>query len=482
MPKVRPNILLITTDQHNASVLGCYGNPVVKTPNLNGLASEGILFRAAYTLTPLCTPARTTILTGQHACRHGVLYNININETKPDPPDWTGLPPDAVAFPEILSRAGYQTALFGKLHSLQRRKNFGLHTLKLAEGKGHFVTRSGEPDDYRRYLREKGYPDSHWRTWENPDYQQNGCTTSPLPAEDYIDYWTATEAISYLDKVREPFFAWVSFSGPHTPWDPPEPYGRMYDPEDIPMPARRRGELEEKHPAWVDHIAKTIPALPRGSIDPDAPGGLENAYRRFPDPQVRRMLAAYYGQITLIDDQVGRIIAALQDRECLDNTLIMFTADHGDYLGDNWAFYKHGAFYDSLARVPMILRWPAAGIDRHRTTDHLVSLIDIAPTFLDAAAIPPVDHADGLSLLPLLRGDAPGSRSSLFVDAGHVKGLISSEWKYMRWNDGFEELYARENDPHDLYNVAEKTEGAAPREQCRSQFNELLAESCTYNS
>jgi len=475
MKSLKPSLLLITTDQHNAFVLGCAGNPVVKTPHLDRLASGGVSFSAAYTQTPVCTPARTTIFTGQYAWHHGVVYNININEGKADAPHWTGLPADAAAFPESLAGAGYETAFFGKLHTVQSGdKNFGFQTLKLAEGKGQFISYGGEPDDYRQYLRSKGYSDADWRTWELPEYSKNGCVTSPLPAEDYIDTWTATEAIAYLDRVAEPFFCWVSFSGPHTPWDPPRPYDRMYDREMIPMPARRKGELEEKNPDWVDLLARTVPAMPRGSVDAGAPGGVERAYNRFSDRRIRRMLAAYYGQVTLIDEQVGRILGSLERRGLLDGTLVIFTADHGDYLGNNWAFYKYGAFYDSLARIPLIARWPGGGVTRSRGRDELVSLIDVAPTFLDAAGVSAAHPTDGCSLLPLLRGEKPEWRRELLLDAGKVRALLTREWKYMRWQSGFQELYHRPQDPHDLHNLAMKSEAMGPKEECRLRFEKAL--------
>jgi uncharacterized sulfatase len=227
----------------------------------------------------------------------------------------------------------------------------------------------------------------------------------------------------------------------------------MYDPREIPFPARRRGELEEKHPDWVTKVAQTVPAIPRRSSDPAAPGGIERAYNRFPDDQVRAMLAAYYGQISHVDAQVGRILTFLDERDLSENTLILFTADHGDYLGNNWAFFKYGAFYDSLARVPFIVRWPGrvAGGERCRK---LVSLIDLAPTFLQAAGVQAAGRMDGWSLLPLLADRSRAWRDELLLDAGVVRALVTPMWVYMRWNDGFEELYNRTRDPHDLYNLA----------------------------
>ncbi|MFQ5808065.1 MAG: sulfatase, partial [Armatimonadota bacterium] len=215
--------------------------------------------------------------------------------------------------------------------------------------------------------------------------------------------------------------------------------------------------LQEKHPGWVDRLAKTIPAVPWTSNDPDAAGGLRVAYGRFSDDQVRAMLAAYYGQVSLIDAHVGRLLALLDERGLREDTLIVFTADHGDYLGNNWAFFKYGAPYDSLARVPMVVSWPGEAAAGARRSE-LVSLVDIAPTFIDAASAPTADPPDGGSLVPLLKDEPIEWREELLVETGGVKGLITPEWRYIRWDDGFEELYDRIRDPHDLHNLVRRSE------------------------
>ncbi|MCX7012245.1 MAG: sulfatase-like hydrolase/transferase [Candidatus Sumerlaeota bacterium] len=458
----QPNILLITTDQHNPKILGCAGNPIVRTPNLDRLGREGVIFDSAWTPHPVCTPARTTIFTGQYASHHGVPYNINIRpegSTRPDSPEHKGLRAEAVAFPEVLARNGYATSLFGKLHTKQQGgKNFGLQFTRLAEGKGQFIEQGAPPDDYRQYLRSKGYDDEAWKTWKLPDYPLFGHVVWPHAEEDYIDTWTATEAMKYLESAKEPFFAWVSFSNPHTPWDPPAPYAAMYSPDEVPMPARRRGELEEKHPTYVDNAARTVPAIPTHSVVKELAGGLENAYSHWPEPKVRAMLAAYYGEITHIDAQVGRLLALLDERGLRENTLIVFTADHGDYLGNNWDFYKAaGCFYESLGRVPFLINWPGR-IAGGRRCDALVSLTDLAPTFLEAAALKTVDPFDGRSLWPLLKHDGAQWRSFLRVGEGQIRCVVTKDWKYWRWRDGFEELYHRSADPHDLYNLAKRPE------------------------
>lgn len=467
----RPNVVLITSDQHNAEILGCAGNPVVRTPNLDALAREGVLFPQAFTSFPICTPARTTIFTGLYARRHGVRHNVNMNY-QPGPP---ALPAERKAFPETLREAGYDTSFFGKLHTRHEGgRNFGLSVTRLVEGKCHFVGSPHEMDEYRRHLLARGYPPDIWKVWENdPRYARDGYVTSPLPDRDYVDTFIADMALEYLAKAQRPLFTWVSFCTPHNPWDPPQPYDAMYDPAQIPMPHRRRGELEEKPPQWVDRVAQTIPALASTSLDRALPVGTENAYKRFPEEKTRRMLAAYYGQVSHLDAQVGRLMGALKARGMYEDTVILFTADHGDYCGNNWAFYKYEGLYDSLIRVPMIVRWPGAGSGR--VAQGLASLVDIMPTILDAAgALAPGAQCpaglDGRSLRPLMEGECADWREDLVVESGGTRALLTPEWKLVRWNNGTEELYDRRRDPHDLANLGKDPALESVRARLRARL------------
>ena len=469
----QPNILLITSDQQHPDTLGCVGNPIIRTPHIDALAAEGTIFSQAFTTLPLCTPARTSIFTGLFAKHHGVRHNVNM-AWKPGPP---ALPPERVAFPELLAKAGYPTAFFGKLHARHEGgKNFGLQIMRLAEGKGHFVGSPQDEDEYRRALRQRGYPPDISRTWELPAYTRDGYVTSPLPEKDYIDTFICDMALEHLSRAQGPFFCWVSFCTPHTALDPPQPYDTMYDPALMPPPHRRLGELEEKPRQWVDQLARTIHALPFTSTDPKLPGGIENAYRRFPIEKTQRMRAAYYGEVSHLDAQVGRLVQALKQKALYDNTLILFTSDHGDYCGDHWAFYKYGGLYDSLIRVPFVVRF-LPGQGGRKRVDALVSLADVMPTLLEAAGVPCPDDLDGRSLRPLIAGHAcpepaernGGWRQQLLIECGPTNALVTPDWKLVRWRDGTEELYDRVNDPHDLFNVAGKSSLADIQRELRSR-------------
>ena len=452
----RPNILLITSDQHNHEVLGSSGNPVVKTPVLDRLAASGTRFTRAYTPCPLCTPARSSLFTGVAMKAGPECTNVNMwfGDKRP-----SGVRPEHAAFPELLRAQGYATGLVGKLHTRDAgERGFGLDHTWLAEGKGHFIGQADKRDDYREYLRRKGYPDSVWRTWETEAYRTQGWLASPLPQEDYIDYRVTEQSMRFLEQARAPFFLWTSFCSPHPVWDPPEPYASMYDPADIPPPHRREGALEKKNPAVIPRIAQFTWRM--GENNPQRPGGifqerdesveptLANAYARVPEEVLRPMLAAYYGQVSFLDKEIGRLLDFLQARGLLENTLIVYTSDHGEHLGNNWLFYKGPPLYEAILRVPMLVRHPEA--DLSGRAEDLVSLIDLAPTFLDAAGIGKPEVMEGTSLLR----PAP-ERQSLRMHSWGIDAVVRKDWKLIQY-PRFAELYNLREDPHEQDNVADE--------------------------
>ena len=278
----RPSILLISSDQHNAEILGCMGNPVVCTPHIDRLAAEGTVFDSALTPLPLCTPARTSIFTGLTCKSHTVYHNINMGY-KPGKPC---LPPEFAAFPERLAEAGYDTAFFGKLHTRHEcGRNFGLRTARLVEGKCHFVPSPDDQDEYRRYLADRGYPPDVWKVWENdPSYAVNNYATSPLPNADYIDTFIADMAIDYLRGVEAPFFAWGSFCTPHNPWDPPRAATtRCTTPPTSRCPTATPASSRPSTPAGSIGWPRPSPRSPRGPWTPTCRAALPT-----PAPASRR--------------------------------------------------------------------------------------------------------------------------------------------------------------------------------------------------
>lgn len=424
----RPNILFLMADQYRADCLGAEGNRVIRTPNLDRLAAEGARFRAAYTSTPSCTPARSAILTGLSPWHHGMLGFGAVAERYPR------------EMPAMLRAAGYYTIGIGKQHFHPQRNPHGYHRMILDES-GREMT-PGFRSDYRSWfwsVAPTRDPDATGIGWN--DYRGRAYA---LPEELHPTRWTGDTAVRFLQEYRgpEPFFCMVSFARPHSPYDPPERLLRSYADADVPPAAVG---------AWA--AGNDVPADPmnyslwRGNLGPD---------------QVRASRRAYYGSVSFVDEQIGRILAALQERGGLDNTLILFTADHGDMLGDHHLWRKTYA-YEGSARIPMLIRWPRSLVaERGQVLRQPVELRDVLPTFLDTAGVSyaPGDF-DGRSLLDLVRGRTKGWRecidlehASCYAGTTHWNGLTNGRIKYVFDSaTGKEQLFDLEADPAEQRNL-----------------------------
>ncbi|HEX6972185.1 MAG TPA: arylsulfatase, partial [Limnochordia bacterium] len=403
MPK-RPHLLLITTDQQRGDCLGCAGHPALETPYLDQLAERGARFCHAYTSVPSCTPARAAILTGMDQWHHGRLT-------------MTGT--DALEYPATLpgelAKAGYHTQGVGKMHFFPQRKLYGFHHTVLDESgrrfDRHFLS------DYHAYFeRHKTGPYNYndysidWNSWM--------ARPSHLPEHLHPTYWTASEGIAFLRRrdPTKPFFLWLSFARPHSPYDPPSVYFDMYaDHPDIPEP----------------YVGEWAAVFDRRVADVNAPRS-----RRTPR-EIRRARAGYYGNITFIDHQIGRFLYEFRtlDPEAYRNTLILFTSDHGDMLGDHHLWRKTYA-YEGSAHIPFIIKYPDSwDLPRGVVYEQPIELRDIMPTLLDAAGVPIPDSVDGRSLLDIARGRADDWR--LFIQGEHTE-CYGCEWGMQYVTDGRE--------------------------------------------
>lgn len=425
----RPNILFLMADQFRGDCLGADGNQAIHTPNLDRLAAEGARFRCAYTCTPSCTPARAALLTGLGPWRNGMLgysrVGVKYKHEKP----------------RMLHDAGYYTLGIGKMHYHPQRNLHGFHRTILDES-----GRAESPDyrsDYRSWfcsLAPSLDPDVTGIGWN--DYRPG---TYALPENLHPTRWTADTAVNFLKTYQrqEPFFLKVSFARPHSPYDPPERFMRMYENADVPPAAI--GDWSSINDVKADPKNHT---LWRGNLGPEQP---------------IKSKRAYYGSISFIDEQIGRILAALRERGWLENTLILFTCDHGDMLGDHHLWRKTYA-YEGSARVPMLVRWPASlAAARGQVLTQPVELRDVLPTFLDAAGVE-MDESefDGRSLLELIRGRSGNWRP--WIDLEHSRCYAGSEsWnaltdgqtKYIFYADsGREQLFDLKADPRELHDLA----------------------------
>lgn len=436
MQDSRPNILLLMADQHRPDCLGADGNRVIQTPNLDRIASEGIRFRHAYSSTPTCTPARAGLLTGMSPWHHGMLgYNRVAKKYQ-------------FELPRALSDAGYYTQVIGKCHYTPQRNLHGFRHAMLDE------SGRAESIDFR----------SDYRSWFysqapnlNPDATGVGFNDYKgkayvLPERLHPTAWTADVAVNFLTgyERRDPFFLKVSFARPHSPYDPPERWMRRY--ADADLPAAKVGKWAAERYA------------PRSWKADDIWHGDVGAQ------ETRTARQAYYGSVSFIDEQIGRVLEALDKRGWMENTLILYISDHGDMTGDQHLWRKSYA-YEASARIPMLMRWPkgmAAGA-RGQVSEAPTEIRDIAATCLDAAGVSAPRELDGRSLLNVARGK-PGWRDFIDLEhdvcydkSNHWNALTDGKTKYIyHARDGEEQLFDLTRDPHELTDLAgDRTHDAA---------------------
>jgi choline-sulfatase len=418
------------TDQHRADCVGADGNRVIRTPSLDRIAREGVIFRCAYTSTPSCTPARAGLLTGLSPWNHGMLgYGRVANEYRNEKP-------------KMLREAGYYTLGIGKMHWSPQRHLHGFHKTILDES-GRVET-PGFGSDYRQWFREQApdsNPDATGVGWN--DYASKPYT---LPERLHPTRWTADTAVEFLQsyKAEEPFLLKVSFARPHSPYDPPERFFKLYENADIPKAVVGK---------WADRHAQRGEKLPSDTWRGD-----------LGEEQVRRSRQGYYGSVTFIDEQIGRILETLEKRGWLENTLILFTSDHGDMTGDHHLWRKTYA-YEASARIPMLIRWPGNFLDARRghVLRQPVELRDILPTFLDAAGVSfDPKRFDGRSMLDLVRGKTDGWREFIdlehdvcYAPENHWNALTDGRLKYIfHAMHGEEQLFDLQADPGELTDLA----------------------------
>lgn len=423
----RPNILFLMADQHRGDCLGCDGHLAVKTPNLDRLASEGVRFRHAYSSTPTCTPARAAILTGLSPWNHGVLGTGKVAEKYP------------LELPNALRDAGYHTMGVGKMHWHPQRNRHGFHQVLLDES-----GRELSPEfrsDYRSWFYCQAptlNPDTTGIGWN--DYRSKSYA---LPEHLHPTTWTATSAIRFLDNYDQeaPFFLKVSFARPHSPYDPPERWMKAYKDANIPPPVV--GDWALKYADRSDDSFN----IWHGDL-----GGA----------QARESRQGYYGSVSFVDESIGLILKAVEEKGLLENTLILYTSDHGDMTGDHHLWRKSYP-YEASARIPMIVRWPDSLLRAERgiTRDEVVELRDILPTFLAAASFQTDLPFDGRSLLDLIDGESTDWRKYIdlehnicYSDTNHWNALTNGFEKYIfNAYDGSEQFFDLQSDPHECANL-----------------------------
>jgi arylsulfatase len=395
----RPNILWICTDQQRYDTIACHGNKYIRTPNIDRLASEGTAFTHAFCQAPVCTPSRSSFLTGRYPSTTRAHDNGQC------------IPPDEVLVTKMLADAGYDCGLSGKLHISACS---GRVEKRIADGYREFhwshdpSPQWGNNSEYTKWLASKGYK------WSDL-YHPKGYAFAGIPAELHQTTWCTDKAIDFIKEDRKgPWLMSVNIYAPHTPFDPPKEYLDRYDPDKLPDPAYTDGELDDK------------PAFQR--FDHDGSNGGRPPFSKMTPRERREIKAAYYAMIEHVDDNVGRILKMLDDTGQRKNTIIIFMSDHGELLGDHGIFLKGPYTYDCSVRVPLIISWPGhfkSGVK----SDALVELLDIAPTLLTAAGMPIPNRVQGRPLTDLLTGKTDKHRDQVFCESYGLKvGTSQPTW------------------------------------------------------
>lgn len=421
MSAKRPNIILITSDQQRADCNG-FENSEVKTPHLDQLARDGTRFSACITPNLVCQPARASILTGLLPLTHGVWDNgVDLDPRVGEN-----------GFAGTLARAGYRSAFIGKAHFATKatfvptgtpecnksQAKYGpdwcgpymgfQHVELCVLGHMHRTRPLDRPamGHYERWFLARGENEEAVRLWAAETRPGTGAAqtwSSALPVAWHTSTWVGDRTIGFLSRYdkAKPLAIWVSFPDPHHPFDCPEPWASMYDPKSVSLPRNRRKDLERR-PWWHKASLESTPRLAdpamlkfraEGSRVPDQT-----------DAQLAEMSANYYGMISLIDHNVGRILAALDDLGYAENTIVFYSTDHGDMLGNHGLYLKGPTPYEDLMRVTLIARGP--GVARNNVVGEPVSTLDLAATFYDRAGVAAPHEPQGRSLAGILAGKA----------------------------------------------------------------------------
>lgn len=461
----RPNILLITTDQHRWDHLGHQGTPGISTPHLDQLAREGVHFNRAYTPSPLCVPCRNSLLTGKYPSSH-YAYSIGM----------TVDPFHSCTLPGVLSESGYHTKIIGKTHFVSRveearhmaggkdpepdffRKWNGPYAGfdEISASTGHNI--HNDPDmHYKVFLEDSGRDYTKWFYAGKPDYDHHWAGVWDIPEEYHDTHWVGMETENYIEKKsegEEPWFCWASFQDPHEPFVCPEPWYSNVDADALEIyEGYREGEFDDRPDIYKRMLTRDFKPYNEGMGVPCSFGVPDITKRG------KAALQATAGMLAFVDDRIGRMIKKLEATGQLENTIIVYTSDHGELHGHHGLWGKGLAAYEDCQRVPLIISapkfFPAKG-----TTQALANLVDLPRTFLGLTDTKVPQGMQGTNLAPLLRGETESVQDAVMVESRPTQhtlyqhSLITADHKlvvYRDWDEG--ELYDLNQDPDQYTNL-----------------------------
>ncbi len=439
-----PNVLLLMSDQHRRDAMGAAGDRIARTPNLDALTAGGVRFSSAYCANPVCVPARASLLTGLYTHRHGA-FNNEI--------PW---PYEHPTVAHYFGRAGYLTALIGKMHFVDAQTHgfdyhldfndwfqlLGPKTRLYADELGRPNSGSGQPqiDDLQREL---GDP---WRGEREMDGREGSVAVgrvSRIPEEYQFETFVARESVRFLNRygARQPFFLIASFLKPHDPFMPAERFARMFRPEDMRLPD-----------TWGKMDLNTAPAEVRSLIEHNGP----TPELRDPDA-ARRRIAFYYGSLMQMDDALGKVVTALRDLNLDRNTVVIYTSDHGEMLGDHGLWQKF-QFYEGSCGVPLLVRAPAL-MPADAVCNMPVSHVQVLPTLAELCGVPIPGDLDGKSFAGQLRSPSATHPTTIYSEyALRTRGakymIRRGDMKYTFRTHDRAELFDLRADPREMRNLA----------------------------
>lgn len=439
---MKPNILFIMTDQHVWHGIGKIGG-WIRTENLDKLYDEGVIFERCYTNSPLCLPARASLATGLYPQALGI--NNNSDE---------GLDFKSKTWMQVLRRDGYDTSAFGKLHlnkwsqdlrgDLDKIKAYGFNTVDEIPGPR---TYGKIKSNYYDYLKNHNLLETYNRDIDRRyNTKVYDSSPTPLPLRHYPDIYVADKAVEYLSQYSDvkPWFCMVSFGGPHEPWDAPIEYLKRYKPSDMPKPLKKPIDI------YPDRARGVYDELLNGKYD----FALNLSIKSMDEQDIANLRANYAAKVTLIDEQIGRIIDTVKQRGEYDNTIIVFTSDHGEQNGDYGLLFKQ-TFLESSVRVPLLIKPANNDYIHNRHINLPVELIDIGPTIVEMAGSRIDYNQSGISLLPVMKGEKDFHRAVIVSQLYNETMIIKDDIKYVTNKEG--EIYMifnLINDPNEEQNYA----------------------------
>ena len=487
-----PNILVIICDQLNADALSCYGGPV-PTPHIDKLAGEGLMFRNAICPLPVCSPSRASLVLGEYPHEHGIIHNCMLHDypavADSQPVTQQGINNEDLTIDRILNENGYQTYQFGKWHLTGEKLDY----MKI--GFREHYEYAGEMAPVFNQVQK--LPPEKWMDWygwilpvkQAPEYLDVVRHTSDefrsyqyadfilkigeleLPREENFDVRVADMTIRAIDEMNNaPFMLTCSFNSPHDPNVAPEPYYSMFDPDSLHLPANYTSIDPYFTRSWSARVVDEIG-----------------------EAGVKEFLRNYYASVKMVDDQVGRVIRALESKDKLQNTIIIFTADHGDMMGSHRMIWKsNNSFYEEVVRIPLIIHYPA--LLKPGQPQFPVSTVDLPVTLLGFSGLTVPAQMSGNDLSQFMTGEKSEDEAPKYVlcerlnpHPGHLRDvepgrpghfMVRGEgWKYAIYQDGKEFLYDLHNDPEERANLSDHPECRDRKSGMKDELIRLLKKS-----